>query len=221
MLSFNDCYSKNKNLYDWIMFFDIDEYLIINEYKNINNFLRNKKYETCDVIHINWVIYDDNDNVSYDNRPLKMRFNRPLYKQIYENRFVKSICRTNKNLQWYTPHSPIGKLQYCNIDGKKINNFIIVEKNIAIKSGLKKPYLKHFKYKTVEEYFGDKLKKGSVYYKDIKWEYFIDKKYFFLINKWTKEKDDIANELIKIYIISNFGLRKFIKGKFLNITFIK
>ena len=153
MLSFKNCYSNNKNLYDWIMFFDIDEFLILNDFKNINNFLRNKNYKKCDVIQINWVIFDDNDLVSYDNRPLQIRFTRPLYKQISENRFVKSICRTCVNLKWIDPHSPSGNFSVCNIDGNKIKNKSIMRKNIALESRLNKPYLKHFKYKTVEEIF--------------------------------------------------------------------
>ena len=221
MLSFNDCYFKNKNLYDWIMFFDIDEFLILNEYNNINNFLRNKKYKTCDVIQINWVIFDDNDLISYDNRPLQIRFTRPLYKQIMENRYVKSICRTKVKLKWKDPHSPSGKFKVCNIDGNKIKNKSVMKKNIALESKLKKPYLKHFKYKTVEEYYGEKLNKGSVYYKDTKWKFFIDNNYFFQINKWNKKKEEIINELVKIYKISNFGLSKYLKGIFLKINFIK
>lgn len=221
MLSFKDCYSKNKNLYDWIMFFDIDEFLILNEYKNINNFLRNNKYKACDVIQINWVIFDDNDLISYDNRPLNIRFTRPLYKQIIENRYVKSICRTCVNLKWKDPHSPSGKFNVCNVDGNKVKNKSIMKKNIVLESKLKKPYLKHFKYKTAEEYYGDKLTKGDVYYKDIKWEFFIDKNYFFQINKRTKEKEDVINELYKMFIISKIGIKKYIKGKFLKINFIK
>ena len=221
MLSFNDCYSNNQNLYDWIMFFDIDEFLILNEYKNINNFLRNKKFKLCDVIQINWVIFDDNDLISYDNRPLNIRFTRPLYTQIMENRYVKSISRTYINLKWVDPHSPTVDFNVCNVDGKRIINKSVMFKNIALESKLKKPYLKHFKYKTVEEYYGDKLNKGDVYYKEIKWEFYIDKKYFFQINKRTREKEDIINELYKIYLISNFGIKKYIKGKFLNINFIK
>ena len=222
MLSFNDCYSNNKNLYDWIMFFDIDEFLILNEYKNINKFLTNKKYKECDVIQINWVIFDDNDLISYDNRPLNIRFTRPLYKQIVENRYVKSISRTYVNLKWVDPHSPSGKFNVCNINGKKTINESVMKTNIALQSKLKKPYLKHFKYKTVEEYYGEKLNKGDVYYNNIKWEFFIDKNnYFFQINDWTKQKEDIINELLKIYLISKFGLSKYIKGKFLRINFIK
>ena len=221
MLSFNDCYSKNKNLFDWIMFFDIDEYLILNEYKNINNFLRNKKYKECDVIQINWVIFDDNDLISYDNRPLNIRFTRPLYKQIVENRYVKSISRTYVNLKWVDPHSPSGKFNVCNINGKKTINESVMKTNIALQSKLKKPYLKHFKYKTVEEYYGEKLYKGSVYYEDTKWEFFIDNNYFFQINKWNKKKENIINELFKRYKISKFGLSKYLKGIFLKINFIK
>ena len=35
----NYCYQKNKDIFDWIAFFDFDEYLFINESKTINNYI--------------------------------------------------------------------------------------------------------------------------------------------------------------------------------------
>ena len=37
--AYNDCYNNNKYIYDWIAFFDIDEFLYLNGFQNINEFL--------------------------------------------------------------------------------------------------------------------------------------------------------------------------------------
>ena len=37
-----DCYEKNKNNYDWLSFFDFDEFLELNKNKNIKEYLNNK-----------------------------------------------------------------------------------------------------------------------------------------------------------------------------------
>ena len=79
MKAYNEMYKKYRFEYDYVMFFDVDEFLILNNYKNIHYFLRDKKYDKCEVIHIQWVTYDDNDLVHYDNRPLNLRFTRPNF----------------------------------------------------------------------------------------------------------------------------------------------
>ena len=197
MRAYNEMYKKYRFEYDYVMFFDVDEFLNLNKYKNIHYFLRDKKYDKCEVIHIQWVTYDDNDLVHYDNRPLNLRFTRPNFHIFKDNLLVKSIFKTYKNVNFKNSHSPNGKKIFkCDINGNR-NNKIKPKKNIAIESNLTLPYIKHFQFKTVEEYFL-KLIRGDVYYKTNPLKIFTKKK-FFTINKWTKEKEDIANEIIKKY----------------------
>lgn len=49
--AYNDCYKNNNRKYDWLSFFDLDEYLEIKE-KNqtIQEFLSNKRYKNCQSI---------------------------------------------------------------------------------------------------------------------------------------------------------------------------
>ena len=46
--SYKDCYGKNNIFYDWLSFFDFDEFLELNP-KNttIQKFLNNKRYKKC------------------------------------------------------------------------------------------------------------------------------------------------------------------------------
>jgi hypothetical protein len=197
MRAYNEMYKKYRFEYDYVMFFDVDEFLNLNKYKNIHYFLRDKKYYKCEVIHIQWVTYDDNDLVHYDNRPLNLRFTRPNFHIIKDNLLVKSIFKTYKNVRFKNAHSPNAKKIFkCDINGNR-NNKVKPKKNIAIESNLTLPYIKHFRCKTVEEYFW-KLLRGDVYYSINPLKIFTKEK-FFTINKWTQEKEDIANEIIKKY----------------------
>ena len=70
----NDCYKRNRNIFDWILFYDIDEYIHLKNYSNIQKMLNEKKFEKCKKILLNWVIHTDNNLFFYDNRTLHERF---------------------------------------------------------------------------------------------------------------------------------------------------
>jgi hypothetical protein len=54
--SYKNCYQKNHHNYDWLSFFDIDEYLELNPLnQKIQEFLNQKKFNKCQVIKINWL----------------------------------------------------------------------------------------------------------------------------------------------------------------------
>ena len=90
--AYYDCYKNNYNKYDWFSFFDIDEFLEINNNKSIKEFLSDKKFKKCYNIIINWVVYTDNNLVYYDNRKLQERFTEPLLNNSI-NKHVKSTIR--------------------------------------------------------------------------------------------------------------------------------
>jgi hypothetical protein len=200
MKAYNEMYNKFRHQYDWIMFFDVDEFLNLIQYKNIHYFLRDKKFDNCDVIHIHWVTYDDNDLIHYDNRPVQVRFTRPIYKLIIDNINVKSIFRTNLNVSFKISHSPNGKkLIKCDVNGKPSYINSKFKYNPAIEKNLSIPFIKHFQCKTVEEFF-NKLFRGNVHEHSGKSIKTTTKKKFFRMNKWTQEKEEIANKLIKNYL---------------------
>jgi len=195
------------------MFFDADEFLILPKHKNIHHLFNSINYDEFDIIHVNWIYFDDKDLIYYDNRPLKIRFTRPRY--LYNNKnennkmdiHIKSIIRNRFiNFEWKgNPHTPSGLFNCCDINGKKINNSPFNHKNPAILSNLTVPYLKHFCFKTVEEYFKKKLPRGSACGSGgDKYETIATKKIFFNHNDWNKEKDNIANKLIKEYFINKY-----------------
>jgi hypothetical protein len=70
----DDCYQKNHNNYDWLIFYEIDEYIYLKDFKNIKEFLNQTKFDKCDSIHLNWVHRTDNNKLYYENKPVQERF---------------------------------------------------------------------------------------------------------------------------------------------------
>ncbi len=83
--AFNDCYVKNE-YFNWIAFYDADEYLYIQNYSNINKFLSLSQFKNCSSILINWKYYGDNDKLYYEQKPLQQRFTKPFYFNNHNNK---------------------------------------------------------------------------------------------------------------------------------------
>ena len=155
-IAFTNCYNNNKNKYDWIFMFDIDEYLIIvNE--TLKNYLSNEIFKDCDFIKIHWVQPSDNNLLYYDNRTLFERFKGPYKKDTH----IKTLVRGNIEGLKYAIHSP--KISpkrniTCNNVGHKFN-FSQVHFQDVFDINIDKAYIIHYKYKSTEEYI-NKYKRG-------------------------------------------------------------
>ena len=93
MEAYYNCYEKHNKEYDWLSFFDIDEYLILKPKGiKIQPFLESERYKLCPNIKINWEDYSDNDQIYYEDKSLTKRFtNSSRHKG--ENLNIKSIMR--------------------------------------------------------------------------------------------------------------------------------
>ena len=184
--AFTDCYHKNKNIYNWILMIDMDEYLYI-KYDNLKNYLMKPIFNKCDFIKFHWVHPTDNNHLHYENKSLFERFKGP-----YKNsNFVKSIVKGNiKGLKYWvhSPYiSPIKNIS-CNNIGKIINN-----KDINIEYidniNIKKAFIIHFDFKSTEEFI-NKYKRGYSNWFGDKLNNFLNNKIrsYFIYNEITKEK---------------------------------
>ena len=43
-------------------------------YPNIKWFLSEKKFEKCETIQLNWLMHTGNEQIYYENKPVKIRF---------------------------------------------------------------------------------------------------------------------------------------------------
>ena len=194
---YGEIYQMFKSECRWMSFFDFDEYLVINESgKNLTipQYLSNKKFEKCDVVLINWLMYSDNNLIRYENKSLNERFTDPLYHSV-DNRFVKSIVRGNLRFNpWgynVTPHRPQFHLRTCDAHGERAKTFNDVLKPPRL-NGI---YIKHFATKSAEEYI-NKVKRGHPGSRVLVFDERIDN--YFKINNVTEEKVKFFEEQLNM-----------------------
>ena len=199
--AYQDCYDKYSNKYDWIGFFDIDEFFtFINRKPDIKEYLSDDRFKDYDMIHMNWLCYGDNDLVRYEDKPVTKRFVHPITpfdsKRTYdfpENNHIKTLIRGGlNNVRWSkTPHTPIcDGIKCCNGAGEECNPnspFNNYEYSTVC--------LRHYQTKTIEEFYTNKVKRG---YPDGNKSFFDTHSWvtnFFKSNKSTPEKLAYINEI--------------------------
>ena len=197
-LVYEDCYEKNNKNYEWLSFFDFDEFLDIKPYANtIQEFLSNKRYKKCITIKINFLFYSDNELLYYDNRTLQERFTTALPKH-GNNYFIKTTVRGGLYPNYWSVtcgiHSSAYKCYSCNANGEKVDY-----KTGGILPKFKYARLKHYYTKSTEEY-ANKCKRGSAS-GAVKWNEKRKKfKYnlYFVYNKRTKEKEELLRKVLNM-----------------------
>ena len=195
---YNYCYRKNFELYNWIGFIDLDEYLYIKNKESIKSYLYKDIFNKCQTVFFNWIIYNDNNLIRYDKRNLLERFTNQGKKFSQGKSFVRGNI---KNLMIPSTHIPgINVYNFCNSNGELIypRNFF----NNKFETN-PKAFIKHFHTKTVEE-FCSKIKRGDAHYhknhKDYQSIINSKLKLFFRLNKKTDEKVKILKNCLKIKI---------------------
>ena len=158
--AYEDCYSKNFKKYNWISFYDMDEFLILHKkYKTIQNFLNDKIFEKCINIKINWILSKNDQVLYFENKPLLERIKIFDYKDP-ANIHIKSTIRGNLPMNYWkntnNPHSSLWNFTSCSSSGN------IVEYNSPFVNppDFTNAHLKHFYYKSFEE-FCIKAKRGK------------------------------------------------------------
>ena len=191
----NDCYKKNYMKYDWLIFYEIDEYIHLKN-KTIKTFLNDKCFRRCQIIKLNWILHTDNNLIYYDKRTLKERF--PLKeKKDEKKKMVKSILKGGiPNIKINCVHRLNLKLRSCNGYGKRIKS-----KTILFQKGdYENFYIDHYSSKSTEEFVNKMLKGDVLYSKD---NILQRLKTYFEYNEITKEKIDYFDKYIPSFNISN------------------
>ena len=192
--SYNYCYRKYMYLYDWIAFFDFDEFLFIKNHSKVKDYLYSSEFNKCPLLLFNWYIYDDNNLLKYDNRTMIQRFTHLKY--ISEE--TKFIVRGNlKDFLITSSHIGINT-KYCNSKGQQI--YPRSYKKLPLENN-SYAYIKHFYTKTAEEYC-NKRKRGYVQSKLKKNKKLSQEEIntFFMYNEKTLKKIEI---LLIFKIINN------------------
>lgn len=199
-----DVYDKYAGQYDWMAFFDCDEFLTLPQHSSVCDYLSQEKFNKFSAIHVNWLTYGDDGKLYGENKPVYERFLHPVNDNCKEvngipyNYLVKTILRSGV---WFgydnfpNPHSPHkidGKV--CNEHGVEIENSYVNENY-----DYSEAYLRHYTTKSAEEYVSTKL----VGRPDIHRDLITLCNIFFSVNDYTKEKREMFMNALKNTYIGN------------------
>lgn len=202
--AYTECYAEYGSQYDWIAFFDCDEFLTLKEHKNVSQYLSEDVFNDFCVIRVNWQIYGDNDMLYNDGRRVLDRFTVPLPKNrkthggANNNYQFKSILRGGQKIKvdekggfiFTSPHTT-NLLPVCDNAGHELPDFISL-----YTPNYEWTCLKHFITKTASEYC-NKIKRGYPDKNNDDLEYKINdliKNVFFTNNKPTPGKVKIFKD---------------------------
>ena len=157
---YKECYKKNYRKYNWLIFYDMDEYIYLKNFKNIKIYLKQKKFYKCQRIQLNWIFHTDNNLLFYDNRTLAKRFpereKKARGKKKGGAQGVKSILKGNIETNIYDVHVLNHNLTGC--DG--FGNIKYIKAISTDISDFKYFYINHYYSKSTEEFI-NKLMRGS------------------------------------------------------------
>ena len=156
--AYYDCYEKNKYIYDWLSFFDFDEFLqLIPENRTIQDFLNDTVFDDCQNVKLNWVFYNsEKELLYYENKPLKIRLTKNEGASILTKSTVRGKSHINYWYKMHNPHTSIRRYKSCSSSGKNVRH----NSPSIDPPDYKNAYLKHYYYKSFEE-FCRKLKRGT------------------------------------------------------------
>ena len=211
---YNECYDKYKKHYDWILFFDCDEFLFLDkQFNNISEYLSLNIFNNYDCIKVNWKLFGDNDIEYLDNNYSVIdRFKNPVLpldfklhnSNIPQNCHIKSIIKCNDNLivNFKNPHFAFGNLRYCNNKGEFSNQgpYNNIDYTYA--------WINHYYTKTVNEYI-NKIARGwpdglKVDLKEQLYKFFdYNKKTEYKEQQITKYIEEKMDKKIKIFVCAH------------------
>ena len=157
----NDCYRKNNANYDWLLFYELDEFIYLRNYTNIKSFLHQNKFKGCQLIYLNMICHTDNNKIYYENKSLAERFPErvPRTKYLGKNLEIKSIIRGNiTNMKIENMHTITNKFINCNGYGNKNKNLIF----FSTEPDFDYYYINHYYSKSTEEFI-NKINRGDAF----------------------------------------------------------
>lgn len=155
---YNEVYQRIKNDFDYICIFDCDEFLNLECFNDIHDMVTRDTYKGFDIISIPWRMFGDNEQLYYEDRPVRERFISPTFlrrvscKNIYKTANITLINGTHELKEEH--------YKRCFPDGTektKISKFIFEpDKFYSICS------IDHYFTKSTEEYIKFKILRGRV-----------------------------------------------------------
>lgn len=185
--AYNECYNGYGNKYDWIMFIDIDEFLTLEKFGNIKDFLSQRCFADAKAVRFHWKCYSDSGKLKYEEGSVISRFTE-LCENGEVNKYYKQIYRTK------LPKFRMMNVHYCDFiggiyypDGSSAKYVMqTTDPNVKHECGC----VRHYVTKSLEEFVDIKWKRRGNGSSKTR----LNKEFYFKYNKKTEEKSRYFDE---------------------------
>lgn len=206
MPAYKEAYNTYGDLYDYMIYIDIDEFIMLQQDETINDFVQ-RLPDDCECYRMNWEIYGDSGIVNRDTSSSVVKdFKKPA--KTKRNSTTKSIIKGRlNNIDFISVHYAVRNVngEYSNLK-TYYGNMIDITSELPIKSKslnihkIDYTYIKlnHYITKSICEFICQKMRRP-----DAAWNYErnIDKD-FFHYNDYTQEKINVykkSSNVMKYY----------------------
>lgn len=180
-------YKLHRNEFDWIAFIDVDEFITIVD-SDIKDFLSGEKFKNADGIRLCWQCYTDNGLVRVEDGNYSVsRFTE--YSDLWSTQAKTIIKGGQKHITSIGVHTtsqlkhPVNaRGEACWNEGDATHTINIGPIHIWDCA-----YIKHYRFKTIQEFIDVKMKNWQQKNIKNKW---ISFEQFFKLNKKTPEKEE-------------------------------
>ena len=187
--AYNDAYQRLSAKYDWLAFFDFDEFLCFARPVRCDAIAATQLAAflasipaAYHAVMIPWLMMTDSGLVRNDNRPCMERFTESTTRGEQQGKCITrtGIAGARFTKSVHVPYTPV--LNCCNPKGEPTAQHRLQPQDTSV------AYLKHFSTKTIEEWLTNKWQKGAAgcRYEKFQRQY---ADYFFTINERTLEKE--------------------------------
>ena len=202
---YTEFWHEHRKECDWVVFIDIDEFIMLEGYDTIQGFLSQDKFSNADIVRLRWKVFDDGNMLDVvDGDYSVVDRLKTFRKTASENCAAKSILRTGIDIG-ENPITPFGyhtdqHLLVVDGEGRICDN-----SGAKITKEVKTPYggiwLNHYMTKTIGEYVRQKVARGDVNASETRYGMGL----FWALNDFSMEKLQYAAEQMKV--IRNNGRR--------------
>lgn len=187
--AYNDFYRRFGGKYDWVLYIDVDEFLVLRGYPNVRNYLSAVTRPSVYAVELNWVCYGDGGNLHYEPLPVRERFTEAcedpelgLYRKHFYRMRVPGFRMLNVHYG-----SQSGVIVDC--EGNTIEHSLSVKSKV---SNTSVAYIAHYATKSADEYVAiKKRRRGAGIGND---RLSID--HYFKFNERTAEKEKYLEDLM-------------------------
>lgn len=200
LAAYAECYNERKDDYDWIGFFDIDEFVDLYEDNNLQEFLSREKFSKANSVFLYWVQFGDSGLLHYDKRPVFERFTEHMDQTKNRANTFKIFIRGKKKIS--VRFVDANAVEYENYGTEP---FIIVDsagKEIGPYEGYTHwcydcAALNHYQTLTIDEFLTRRFGRRSYADKASSFNEDVIMGIFWQLNERTEEKERIIKKFLE------------------------